>query len=407
LHYQLFIGLRYLRARRRRRSISVNTAISIAGVALGVMALIIVLSVMSGFHEELKKKILGVNAHLIVLNYGGKIKDYEVLTEEIVKVKGVKHSAPFIYGQAMLSFGRGARGVVVRGIEPELEVRATDILKNLKEGSVTALTKDEKIPGIILGRELSRSLGLFIGDEVTVISPFGSIGPLGMLPKMKNFRVVGIFEIGMFEYDANLAYISLKSAQEFFDMIGEVTGIEVRVDNIYRVKEVAEEIQKGLDFPYYTMDWIQLNRNLFAALQLEKIVMFIILILIVLVASFNIVSTLVMIVIEKAREIAILKAMGATSKGIMTIFMIQGLVIGVVGTVLGLIGGYGACYLLATYKFISLPADVYYLSYLPVKMNVFDFIIVSASAILISFLATLYPSWQASRLNPVEPLRYE
>ncbi len=407
LPYQLFIGLRYLRTKKRQRGISVNTAISIAGVMLGVMALIIVLSVMSGFQEELQKKLLGVNAHLIILSYDGMVKEQELLREKIATVKGIKVSSPFIYGQAMLGFGGRAHGVVVRGIEPELEKKTTDILKNLKGGSISALQKNIEPPGIIVGIELSRNLGLFIGDKVNMISPAPTIGPLGMLPRIKKFKVVGVFDAGFYEYDSSLAYINLRDAQEFFKYQDAVTGIEIRLEDINKVEGIAKKIEDMLGPPYYTKDWMQMNRSLFAALKLEKIVMFIILTLIVLVASFNIVSNLVMIVIEKSKEIAILKAMGATNKGVMSIFMVYGLVIGLVGTCLGLLGGFVACYLLKTYKFINLPPDIYHLSYLPVKMDLTDFIIVPSAAIFISFLATIYPSWQAARLNPVEPLRYE
>jgi len=407
LPYQLFIGLRYLRTKKRQRGISVNTAISIAGVMLGVMALIIVLSVMSGFQEDLQKKILGVNAHLILLSYDGRVKGQELLRERIAQVKGIKGSSPFIYGQAMLGLGGRAHGVVVRGIEPELEVKTTDILKDLKEGGISGLQKNLEPPGIIVGRELSRNLGLFIGDEVNMISPAPTPGPLGMLPRIKKFKVVGVFEAGFYEYDSSLAYINLRDAQEFFKYPEAVTGIEIRVEDIYKVEGIAKEVEDILGPQYYTKDWMQMNRSLFAALKLEKIVMFIILTLIVLVASFNIVSNLVMIVIEKSREIAILKAMGATNRGVMSIFMVYGLVIGLVGTSLGLLGSFIACYLLKTYKFINLPSDIYHLSYLPVRMDLTDFIIVPSAAIFISFLATIYPSWQAARLNPVEPLRYE
>ncbi len=406
--YQFFIALRYFRSKKRHRGISINTLISIAGVTLGVMVLLIVLSVMGGFHEDLQRKILGANAHIVVLNYGGKIKDHELLREKINSIDGVKHSSPFIYGQVMLSKGDRAYGVVVRGIEPGLEAETTDILKYLKEGSVNNLKEDNTgIPGIIVGRELSRNLGLFVDDEVRMISPMGDIGPLGMLPRMKKFRVEGIFEVGMYEYDSSLALINIHDAQDFFKFHDEITGIEVKVEEVYNSEEIVEKIEATLGPPYYARDWMQMNRNLFSALKLEKIVMFIILTLIILVASFNIVSNLIMIVIEKTREIAVMKAMGATSKSIMSIFMIHGLIIGITGTAIGVIGGYAVCQLLKTYKFINLPPDVYYLSYLPVRMNLFDFIVVPAAAILISFLATIYPSWQAAKLDPVEPLRYE
>lgn len=408
LPYQFFIALRYFKSKKRHRGISINTLISIAGVALGVAALITVLSVMGGFHEDLQKKILGVNAHIVVLNYGGKIKDQKILIEKINNIQGVRHSSPFIYGQVMLSFGDRAQGIIVRGIEPHLERGTTEILKYLKEGSINNLKGDNaEIPGIIVGRELSRNLGLFIGDEVKMISPTGDIGPLGMLPAMKRFKVVGIFEIGMYEYDLNLALINIRDAQDFFKLHDEITGFEVKVDDVYNSEKIAEKIEAALGIPYYARDWMEMNRNLFSALKLEKLVMFIILILIVLVASFNIISNLIMIVVEKAREIAIIRAMGATSRGVMSIFMIHGLIIGITGTVLGLAGGYAICQLLKTYKFINLPPDIYYLSYLPVRMSLFDFIVVPVTAIVISFLATIYPSWQAARLNPVEPLRYE
>jgi lipoprotein-releasing system permease protein len=235
----------------------------------------------------------------------------------------------------------------------------------------------------------------------------GKIGPLGMLPKVRQFRVAGIFEVGMFEYDSNLVLTNLKAAQDFFDLGDAVTGIQLKLDDIYKAPAVRDRMQKILGFPLYAKDWMQMNRNLFSALKLEKFAMFIILVLIILVASFNIVSTLIMNVIEKKREIAILKTMGATDQSIMNIFMMQGIFIGIFGTLVGLAGGYLLCYVLNTYQIIKLPADVYYLSHLPVKTKLTDFLVVSLSAILISFLATLYPAWQAARINPVEPLRYE
>ncbi len=405
--YQLFIARRYFRSKKKHSGISINTLISIAGVALGVMTLITVLSVMSGFHEDLQEKILGVNAHIITLNYEGRIGGQEKIREKISKVEGVIESSPFIYGQVMLKFGDRAYGVIVRGIDPVIGTSTTDILANLKTGSIDKLKKDTGVPGIIVGKELLRTLGLFVGDVIEMVSPIGELGPLGMIPKMKKFKVVGFFEAGMYEYDSSLAFISIHEAQEFFNLDETVTGIEVKIDNLYHAEKIANEIELLLKPPFYAKDWMQMNKNLFSALKLEKIVMFIILALIILVASFNIVSNLIMIVIEKGREIAIMKAMGATRKGIMSIFMIHGLIIGITGTAIGMIGGYVLCQLLKTYKFINLPADIYYLSYLPVKLNVLDFTIVPAAAILISFLATIYPSWQASKLDPVEPLRYE
>ncbi|MBI4683055.1 MAG: lipoprotein-releasing ABC transporter permease subunit [Nitrospirae bacterium] len=407
LPYQFFIALRYFKSKKKHSGISINTVISIAGVALGVMTLITVLSVMTGFHEDLQAKILGVNSHIVVMSYEGRMRDHDTIRGEINKVDGVIGSAPFIYGQVMLRSGSRVQGIIVRGVDPLIGRETTDILHNLKMGSVDDLKGDPEIPGIIIGRELMRNLGLFVGDEIEMISPIGEMGPLGMIPKMKKFKVTGYFEAGMYEYDANLAFVNLRDAQRFLKYDDSVTGIEVKIVDLYNAGVMAEKIDHLLAPPYYTRDWMQMNRNLFSALKLEKIVMFIILTLIILVASFNIISNLIMIVIEKGREIAIMKTMGATNRGIMTIFMVHGLIIGITGTVIGVIGGYGLCQLLKTYKFINLPADVYYLSYLPVKMSLFDYTVVPAAAILITFIATLYPSWQAAKLDPVEPLRYE
>jgi lipoprotein-releasing system permease protein len=407
LPYQLFIALRYLRTKKKQRGISFNTLISTGGVAVGVMALLVVLSVMSGFHEDLQKKILGVNAHVVVLNYRGTMPEYQDVIKKIQGDTDVLSSAPFILGQVMVSSGKRAQGVFLRGVDPEAELRTTEVGKFMQEGGLDGLAPKDSIPGIIIGRELSNSIGVFRGDLVTILSPIGKIGPLGMLPKVRQFRVAGIFEVGMFEYDSNLVLTNLKAAQDFFDLGDAVTGIQLKLDDIYKAPAVRDRMQKILGFPLYAKDWMQMNRNLFSALKLEKFAMFIILVLIILVASFNIVSTLIMNVIEKKREIAILKTMGATDQSIMNIFMMQGIFIGIFGTLVGLAGGYLLCYVLNTYQIIKLPADVYYLSHLPVKTKLTDFLVVSLSAILISFLATLYPAWQAARINPVEPLRYE
>ncbi len=407
LPYQLLIAIRYLRSKRKKRGISFNTLITTGGVMLGVMALVVVLSVMSGFHEDLRNKILGVNAHVVVLNFKGGISDYEGVIRKLKGIKQVVGASPFVLGQVMISKGRNAHGVFLRGIDPSYETSTTTIRKHIKVGRLEALYSEQKLPGVIIGNELASMLNAYMGDVVNIVSPVGEVGPMGMLPRVRRFRVVGIFEIGMYEYDANLILCSLKSAQEFFKTGDTVTGIELRVRDIYRASEVRQLIPRVLGRSFFARDWMQMNRNLFSALKLEKFTMFVILTLIVLVASFNIVSTLIMNVIEKQREIAILKAMGATNRGIMTIFVFQGLVIGVVGTVLGIIGGYLLCYIIGHYQIIKLPADVYYLSHLPVKVNPVDFVLVSVSAIAISLLATVYPAYQAAKLNPVEPLRYE
>ncbi|MFZ6006483.1 MAG: lipoprotein-releasing ABC transporter permease subunit [Nitrospirota bacterium] len=404
LPYQLFIALRYLKSKKKHKGISFNTVISISGVAVGVMALLVVLSVMSGFHEDLQKKILGANAHAVVLSYKGGIEDYSSVMEKLRNEPHVVSMSPFVLGQVMVSSGRRAHGVFLRGIEPSSELKTTDILRHIKEGSIEEITGQG---WIILGKELASMVGVIAGDTVNLISPVGEIGPLGMLPRVKQFRVAAVFEMGMFEYDTNLAFTDIKSAQEFFGYGSAVSGIQLRLDDIYKASSVRDSVNKKIGFPYYARDWMQMNRNLFSALKLEKFAMFIILILIVLVASFNIVSTLMMNVMEKQKEIAILKAMGAKNQGIMMVFMIQGLLIGIIGTVIGVTGGYVLGKIINNYEIIKLPADVYYLSKLPVKMKLIDFIAVSFSAIAISFLSTLYPSYYAAKLNPVEPLRYE
>ncbi len=407
LPYPILIALRYLKSKKRRRGISFNTILSTGGVAVGVMALLVVLSVMSGFHDDLRKKILGVNAHIVVLNYTGGIENYGEVIKELKTLPRVTGASPFVLGQVMVSKGKRAHGVYLRGIDPAYENQTTSLRAHMKEGSLDNLTEDSTLPGIILGSELSDTLGAYMGDEINVISPVQDLGPMGMLPRVRKFRVVGIFEVGMYEYDTNLALTSLKAAQEFFRTGNAVTGIELRINDIYSAPEVRERVQEILGPPFYARDWMQMNKNLFSALKLEKFTMFVILTLIILVASFNIISTLIMNVIEKEREIAILKAMGATNRAIMAIFIFQGLMIGLAGTTIGVTGGYLLGYLLNTYELIKLPADVYYISSLPVKMNLSDFVAVSLSAICISFLATIYPAYQAARLNPVEPLRYE
>ncbi len=410
MRYELFISLRYLKAKRKQIFISVITILSIGGVGLGVMALVIVLSVMSGFEDDLKSKILGTNAHLVVLQHGSPMRDYAEVIRRVEGIQGVVATTPFIFSQAMLTSENNVHGIILRGIDPNTAGRVINIESTLKKGSMESLKGEDGSsgrPGILLGKELAQTLGVMLDDTVVVVSPMGALAPMGSGPPMKKFRVSGIFDSGMYEYDTSLAYISLPSAQKFLAMDDTVSGVEVRVQDIYGVKKVAQSIQKALGFPFWTKDWMQMNKSLFSALKLERTVMFIILVLIVLVAAFGIVSSLIMVVMEKNKDIAILKSMGATAKSVTRIFIFQGLIIGVMGTILGLIGGYGICILLAKYQFISLPSDVYYISRLPVKMNGIDFILVALSAIGISFLATLYPSWQAARLDPAEALRYE
>ena len=411
--YELFIGLRYLKAKRKQTFISIITLISISGVAIGVMALILVLGVMTGFSDDLREKILGTNSHLIISKFGAGMSDYRMVIKNIRDCSGVVASTPFILSQAMLSTGTNVSGVVLRGIDPATAPSVIKIKESLTEGSLEQLVKEQpatdgtKLPGIIIGKELAKLLGVSRGEPLTVISPTGLITPTGMMPRWKKFLVVGIFESGMYEYDTTLAYIAIPHAQSFLKMADEVTGVEVKVTDIYQVKKIADGIREKLGLSYFVRDWMEMHRNLYSALKLEKTAMFIILILIILVAAFNIIGTLIMVVHDKNRDIAILKAMGASSSAIMRIFIIQGLVIGIFGTALGLFGGYVLAYIQNHYHIVGLSQDIYYIPNLTVKTSFFDTFWVVFSAILITFLATVYPSRQASRLDPAEALRYE
>jgi lipoprotein-releasing system permease protein len=418
MRYEWFIGLRYLKAKRKQTFISIITVISIAGVMVGVMALIVVLAVMSGFEKTLKEKILGTQAHLHLLKATQEgLDQYQEVTKRVEETKGVASAAPFIISQVMLSSESNVFGVVLKGIDPERVGRVTELANNLRSGRLEDLKggKEGDSPGIILGVELAKHLSVSLNDSIQVISPLGTVTPMGMMPKMKRFRVKGIFYSGMYEFDNTMAYISLESAQKFFSMGDRVTGIEIKTDDIYKVKEVGREIRRKMGFPFWTKDWMEMNRNLFSALRLEKIAMFIILVLIVLVAAFNIISTLIMVVMEKNKDIAILKSMGASSRSILKIFTIEGGVIGVVGTILGTILGLGAAFNLEKitdfverlFGFKILSSDVYYIDKLPSQVNPLDVILIVLTTVLISLLATLYPSWRASRLDPAEALRYE
>lgn len=416
--FELLIGLRYLKAKRKSTFISIITFISTAGVMLGVMALIVVLAVMTGFERDLKEKILGTNAHLVVIRSGAAMENYRPTMERLKQLPGVQAATPFIYNQVMLSTGRHVSGVVLRGIEPETDRQVTRLSQSLVQGDMTRLDPQpdgDQEPGVMIGRELARHLNLALGDRVNVVSPTGTITPLGMMPKLKAFRVVGIFNTGMFEYDSTLAYVSLTQAQRFFDLGDTVTGVQLKVADVYATTELAQQINKEFGPELYARDWMQMNRNILFALKTEKVVMFIILTLIVLVAAFGIASTLFMVVMEKARDIAILKAMGARSLSIMKIFVLEGLIIGIVGTALGVLSGLLIAHNLEPIidlvqkvtgkNFFS--KDIYYLDHFPSHVVGSDVLVISVTAVLISFVATLYPAWQASKMLPAEALRYE
>jgi lipoprotein-releasing system permease protein len=408
MFFELFLGTRYLKAKRKQAFISIITVISIVGVMVGVMALIVVLSVMNGFREDLMSKILGVNSHLLVLSYEGAFRNHERVSSQVNAVEGVVASTPFLYSQVMLNSAGNVSGAVLRGIDALTAPKVINIEPVIREGSVQSLNRlYDGLPPIIIGKELSRHLTARPGDTLTVVSPHGKLTPLGRVPHDRKFRVAAIFESGMYEYDSSMAFISLGEAQDFLGFDDRVTGVEVKVTDVYRVERIGEAVQKKLGYPYWTKDWKQMNRSLVSALRLEKLTMFIILLMIVLVGALNIISTLVMVVMEKTRDVAILRAMGATGRSIMAVFMFQGLLVGVIGTLSGLLSGLGLCHILAKYQFIDLPSDIYYISKLPVRVETLDVLFVTVSAVVISFLATIYPSWHASRLNPVEALRYE
>ena len=423
LPYEIFVGLRYLRAKRRNRTISLNTVVSIAGITLGVAALIGTVGIMTGFKEDIQAKILGTTAHIIVQDrMKDGMSDYDPVTKQVETVPGVVAATPFVLKQVLLTTQTGVQGIVIRGIDPQREGTVTELAKNLSAGQLADLSRPVKVkqppaddptgpavetekPGIILGKELALRLGVFVGDTVNVVSPVGPISAIGMVPKIRTFAVVALFQSGMYEYDSSLAYIDLAEAQKFFNMGQTVTGIEIKVTDVFRAAETARSVEQSLGFAYGARDWMQMNRNLFSALKLEKTMMFLLLVLITIVASFNIVSTLTMIVTEKQKEIAILKAMGATRKSIRRIFMLNGLIIGLSGTAIGIPLGYAFLWLIQT--FWTFDPTVYYISRIPVHVQAMDVLLVAGSAIVISFAATVYPSLQAAKLEPVAALRYE
>ncbi|MGC8719586.1 MAG: lipoprotein-releasing ABC transporter permease subunit [Thermodesulforhabdaceae bacterium] len=413
LPFEWFVGFRYFRTRKRKGFLSLITAISIAGVAVGVMALIVVLAVMNGFQSDLRERILGVTAHVVVRSLQGSIPDYERVISEIAQEPQVKIISPFIYLQGLISAGGRSNGAVIRGVDVSGE-RSEMIEKNIVMGRISDLVPSSgdspdsaALPGIILGIELARQLNVHINDTVNVLVPSGRITPVGQVPRSKTYRVVGLFQSGVYDYDQTFTFVSLTEAQQLCGMIDRVMGIEIWLSDPDEAGRVAGIIQQKLGYAYWVRDWMQMNRNLFSALKLEKTAMFIILTLIVLVAAFNIVSSLIMLVKDKTKDIAIMKAMGATASRIRRIFMLVGLFIGICGTLLGLIGGFSLCAILKRYHFIELPKDIYYISTLPVRVEFWDVFFVCVAAILISFTATIYPSYQAARLDPVEALRYE
>lgn len=428
MSFPLQVALSHLRSRRSEVGINVITIVSIMGVTIGVTALIMVLAVMEGFELDLRDKILGSNAHLVALSYEGNFGEYKKRVDIIENVEGVEAAAPFVYSEMMIRSSQGASGVVFKGIDIEQTPKVTSLLSSIEEGmfgTVSTLEEQQEVletlkmpedvpegvkkrPGIMIGKELAEELWVSVGDVVHIINPVGGgVGPMGMpVPDVRTFRLAGIFHTGMYEYDTKWTYVTIEEAQKFLKMEDEVNGIEVKLTEINDAPVLAQEVSMALDYPFFMRHWMELNSKLFAALKMEKIVMGLILSLIVMVASLNIVGTLILVVLTRGREISILRAMGASSKQILQVFMLEGVIIGGVGTCIGLILGLVGCYFLDQYRF-PLDTDVYYMDTLPVVVEPTTVITVAVSAIVISFLATIYPARVASKMDPVEGLRYE
>ena len=413
VRYELLVGLRYTRAKRRNHFISFISAISMAGIALGVAALIVVLSVMNGFQKELRARILGVASHVQVSGTNNQLADWQAVAQRALQDPRVKAAAPFVNAQAMLAAGQAVRGSVVRGILPEREEQVAEIGLHMRAGRLGALKAGEF--GIVLGAELARALGVLTGDKVALIAPQGLVTPAGVIPRLKQFTVVGLFEVGMFEYDSGLALVHLQDAQKLYQMGDAVSGVRLRLDDLFASRSVARELMATMGPDTFATDWTRSHANFFRAVEIEKRVMFIILLLIVAVAAFNIVSTLVMLVTDKQADIAILRTLGAAPASIVQIFMVQGALIGVIGTCAGLVLGVLIGFNVATvvpfienllgFKFLA--KDIYYISDLPSDVQLADVTTIGLVSLLLSFLATLYPSWRAARVNPAEALRYE
>jgi lipoprotein-releasing system permease protein len=413
MRYELTVGLRYTRARRRNRFIGINSAVSMIGIALGVWALIVVLSVMNGFQKEVRTRILGVVSHLQILADDNRLEDWQGVRRLAEQHPRVIASAPFVQAQAMLSSGQSVRGALVRGILPGEEEKVADLARHMRAGALEALRPGEF--GVVLGADLARALGVLRGDKIALIAPQGVVTPAGVIPRLKQFTVVGVFEAGLVDADAGLALVNLRDAQTLYQMGEAVSGVRLKLDDLFAAREVARELLAKLPREVFASDWTRSHANFFRAVEIEKRMMFLILGLIVLVAAINIISTLVMAVTDKQADIAILRTLGAAPGSIVQIFMVQGMVLGVVGTAIGVLTGVVTAINvdrivkwieeLFAIKFLS--KDVYLIPDLPSDLQMNDVVTIAITALVLSFLATVYPSWRAGRVNPAEALRYE
>lgn len=409
MRFELSIALRYLRAKRKQTFLSVVSFIAVLGFILGVMALIIALALMTGFQEDIQSKILGASAHVMVYPSASRgIQDIDSTIKIVREMPSVISVAPVVYGKVMVYAAGGADGILLKGIDPSQEQLVTELAAKVDPGTLAALKSPSgDRDGIILGVDLAVNLKVQKDDLVTVVSPESLLSPLGLMPKFKKYRVLGTFHSGLYEYDNSWALVSMRSAQRLFSLGDSVTLIEAKLRNIDRAEEFSNELQMKLGSRFIVDNWIHQNKSLFSAMKLEKIMLFITIALIVLVAAFNIISTLVMMVLEKNKDIAILMAMGCTNRQVMRIFMFQGILIGVAGTIIGATLGLTTSFFMDHYQVIKLPLDVYFIPYLPFRVRFTDFFLVTGTAVLISFLSTLYPALRASGINPAEALRYE
>ncbi|BBO81475.1 lipoprotein-releasing ABC transporter permease subunit [Desulfosarcina ovata] len=410
MSFTWFVGTRYIKTKQKQSFISLITLLATLGIAVGVMALIVVIAVMTGFESELQNRILGIESHVLVMRYGESVSDIDKTVKAIESVDGVRSAVPFIYTQVMLRSSHGVTGAILKAIDPSRPGPPVFVGKQRSLNDALAdAAPDESIgkpPGLVIGRVTAEKLQVGVGEPIFLISPLGKGAAANQMPTVMRFGVAGIFETGMNEYDGQVAFVRLDVAQRLLQMPGQATGLQVRVDDIYHARQVADGIVERIGFPFWARDWMQMNRNLFSMLRLQKTVMFIILILIVLVAAFNIASALIMMVMEKTKDIAILKTMGATNRHIRRIFVLKGVLIGCLGTVIGGCLGFLLCAILKRYPFIKLPGDVYFLTTLPVSLNMLDVVTIGICTVMICFLATLYPAISASSLDPVDGIRY-